>query len=57
MGSNMSDSNETKPTDKQDEKGDGRAHPHQKDKGTVVKTAFDEPMSGGVADIADGDDD
>ena len=32
------------------------AHPHQKDKGTVVRTAFGEPMSGGVADIADGDD-
>ncbi len=33
-----------------------QAHPHQKDKGTVVHTAFGEPMSGGVADIADGDD-
>ena len=33
-----------------------QAHPHHKDKGTIVKTAFDEPMSGGVADIADGDD-
>jgi hypothetical protein len=33
-----------------------QAHPHRKDKGTVVTTAFDEPMSGGVADIADGDD-
>jgi len=33
-----------------------QAHPHRKDKGQVVKTAFDEPMSGGVADIADGDD-
>jgi hypothetical protein len=32
-----------------------RAHPHHKDKGTVVHTAFDEPMSGGIADIADGD--
>jgi hypothetical protein len=29
---------------------------HHKDKGTVVKTAFGETMSGGVADIADGDD-
>ncbi len=26
-----------------------------KDKGKVVHTAFDEPMSGSVADIADGD--
>lgn len=26
-----------------------------KDKGTVVHTAFDEPMSGAIADIADGD--
>lgn len=34
----------------------GQAHPHHKDKGTVVRTAFGEPMSGGVADIADGDD-
>jgi len=32
------------------------AQPHHKDKGTVVRTAFGEPMSGGVADIADGDD-
>ena len=32
------------------------AHPHHKDKGHVVRTAFGEPMSGGVADIADGDD-
>ena len=32
------------------------AKPGQKDKGTVVRTAFGEPMSGGVADIADGDD-
>jgi hypothetical protein len=35
---------------------EGQARPHQKDKGTVVKTAFGERMSGGVADIADGDD-
>ncbi|MFI4966086.1 MAG: hypothetical protein ACHP9T_12055 [Caulobacterales bacterium] len=34
----------------------GQARPHHKDKGTVVKTAFGEAMSGGVADIADGDD-
>jgi hypothetical protein len=26
-----------------------------KDKGHVVTTAFDEPMSGAIADIADGD--
>ncbi len=32
------------------------AHPHHKDKGHVVRTAFGEPMSGGIADIADGDD-
>ena len=32
------------------------AHPHHKDKGTIVETAFGEKMSGGVADIADGDD-
>ena len=25
----------------------GQAHPHHKDKGTVVRTAFGEPMSGG----------
>jgi len=34
----------------------GQARPHHKDKGTVVRTAFGEPMSGGLADIADGDD-
>ena len=33
-----------------------QAHPHHKDKGKVVTSAFGEPMSGGVADIADGDD-
>ena len=33
------------------------AQPHHKGKGPVVSTAFGEPMSGGVADIADGDDD
>ena len=33
-----------------------QAHPHHKDKGTVVKTAFGEKISGGIADIADGDD-
>jgi hypothetical protein len=46
-----------KPEDKTaDQKDIGQAHPHHKDKGTVVRTAFGEPMSGGVADIADGDD-
>jgi hypothetical protein len=35
---------------------EGHARPRQKDKGTVVRTAFGERMSGGVADIADGDD-
>jgi hypothetical protein len=29
---------------------------HHKDKGHVVKTAFGETLSGGIADIADGDD-
>ena len=33
-----------------------RARPNQKDKGKVVRTAFGEKMSGGIADIADGDD-
>ena len=33
-----------------------RAHPHQKDKGKVVSTAFGEKFDGGIADIADGDD-
>jgi hypothetical protein len=33
-----------------------QAHPHHKDKGHVVKTAFGEQMSGAIADIADGDD-
>lgn len=32
-----------------------RAKVGVKDKGKVVHTAFDEPMSGSVADIADGD--
>jgi hypothetical protein len=31
------------------------ARPGQKDKGKVVTTAFGEKMSGGLADIADGD--
>lgn len=33
-----------------------RARPHQKDKGTVVNTAFGEKMTGHLSDIADGDD-
>jgi hypothetical protein len=33
-----------------------QAQVNHKDKGTVVRTAFGEPMSGGIADIADGDD-
>ena len=40
-----------------DETNDGpRAKPHQKDKGTVVNTAFGEKMTGHLSDIADGDD-
>jgi hypothetical protein len=31
------------------------AKPHHKDKGTIVTTAFGEKMSGGIADITDGD--
>lgn len=31
------------------------ARPHHKDKGKVVTTAFGEKMSGGIADISDGD--
>jgi hypothetical protein len=34
----------------------GQARPHHKDKGTVVRTAFGQPMSGALSDIADGDD-
>jgi hypothetical protein len=33
-----------------------RARPNQKDKGTVVHTAFGEKMDGHLSDIADGDD-
>jgi hypothetical protein len=33
-----------------------KAKPNQKDKGTVVHTAFGEKMSGHLSDIADGDD-
>ncbi len=32
-----------------------KARPGHKDKGTIVTTAFGEKMSGGLADIADGD--
>ena len=33
-----------------------RARPNQKDKGTVVHSAFGEKMDGHLSDIADGDD-
>ena len=33
-----------------------KAKPNQKDKGTVVHTAFGQKMSGHLSDIADGDD-
>lgn len=33
-----------------------KAKPKQKDKGTVVHTAFGEKMTGHLSDIADGDD-
>lgn len=33
-----------------------RAKPNQKDKGTVVHSAFGEKMTGHLSDIADGDD-
>ena len=52
----MADPNDTKPEDDQEKQGEQAAQPHHKDKGTIVKTAFGERMSGGVADIADGDD-
>ena len=39
-----------------DETDGPRAKPHQKDKGTVVNTAFGEKMTGHLSDIADGDD-
>ena len=41
---------------KTDEDETPQAKPHHKDKGKVVSTAFGEKMSGGIADIADGDD-
>ena len=49
----MADQNDEAPAVEADEL--QQAHPHQKDKGHVVRTAFGEPMSGGIADIADGD--
>jgi hypothetical protein len=53
----MADPNDTEEKDPNaDPKAPQQAHPHQKDKGKVVTTAFGEPMSGGIADIADGDD-
>lgn len=40
-----------------DETNDGpRAKPRQTDKGKTVTTAFGQPMSGHLSDIADGDD-
>ncbi len=39
-----------------DENDGPRAKPNQKDKGTVVHTAFGEKMTGHLSDIADGDD-
>ena len=45
-----------KPEDNKTEDEIPVAQHHHKDKGGVVKTAFGEVMSGGVADIADGDD-
>ena len=53
----MADPNDPNNTDPPaDSQEPQQAHPHQKDKGKVVRTAFGEPMSGGIADIADGDD-
>ena len=52
MADNDPKTNEPTPESKDGEK----ARPRQKDKGKVVTTAFGEPMSGGIADIADGDD-
>jgi len=52
----MADENKTPETEANNE-APQVARPHQKDKGKVVTTAFGEPMSGGIADIADGDDD
>ena len=53
----MADPEDTKPEDAQGAPEDHHhAPPHHNDKGTIVETAFGEKMSGGVADIADGDD-
>jgi len=53
----MADPNEPNKTDPPaDPQELQQARPNQKDKGKVVHTAFGEPMSGGIADIADGDD-
>ncbi len=40
-----------------DETNGPRAKPNQKDKGTIVHTAFGEKMDGHLSDIADGDND
>lgn len=52
----MADPTPTDPKDPADPAELPIAQPHHKDKGTIVRTALDEPMSGGIADIADGDD-
>ena len=52
----MADPKDTKPEGVEDNKEEQTAQPHHKDKGTIVKTAFGERLSGGIADIADGDD-
>ena len=51
----MAEDNKTPESDKV-QKEPQQAHPHHKDKGTIVKTAFGETLPGGIADIADGDD-
>jgi hypothetical protein len=52
----MADEKKTPETDTEKKEELERAQHHHKDKGKVVTTAFGEPMSGGIADIADGDD-
>jgi hypothetical protein len=52
----MADTNDPKTPEPEKTPEVHRAQPHHKDKGTIVETAFGEKMSGGVADIADGDD-
>jgi hypothetical protein len=53
----MADPNDTEKTDPNAKpEAPEQAKGHHKDKGKVVTTAFGEPMSGGIADIADGDD-